>query len=118
MRFKLDENVPSEIAVFLRAEGHDVETVLDESLSGKPDRAIAEAARIEQRVLASLDKDFADLRSFPPSEHEGLLVFRPARQDPATLVRLWRSLLPVLARESVRGQLWIVEERGVRRRST
>lgn len=34
MRFKLDENLPVEMAEFFRSYGHDAQTVLDKKLSG------------------------------------------------------------------------------------
>lgn len=54
MRFKLDENMPTEIAKFLRSQGHDAMTVFEERLDGQPDPVIAEVIRSEQRVLAAL----------------------------------------------------------------
>ena len=38
MRFKLDENLPVELAAELRAMGHDTDTVADERLCGEPIR--------------------------------------------------------------------------------
>ena len=34
MKFKIDENLPSELAVDLRDLGHEADTVFDESLAG------------------------------------------------------------------------------------
>jgi len=34
VKFKLDENLPTELAADLRTLGHDAETVLDEGLRG------------------------------------------------------------------------------------
>jgi hypothetical protein len=42
MRFKLDENMPHSAALLLQQKGHDVHTVCDEALNGKPDERIAE----------------------------------------------------------------------------
>jgi predicted nuclease of predicted toxin-antitoxin system len=117
VRFKLDENMPREIALYLRSSGHDASTVLDEQLGGKPDPMIAEAAREEERILATLDRDFADLRKYKPSRFHGLLVFRVVRQDPEYLVPIWRRLLSLLDTRDVRGELWIVGDHGVRRRT-
>ncbi len=40
MKFKIDENLPAEIAVDLRAAGHQADTVSDEGLTGAVDPAI------------------------------------------------------------------------------
>jgi Domain of unknown function (DUF5615) len=36
MRFKIDENLPIEVAELLRAAGHDALTVLDQNLGAGP----------------------------------------------------------------------------------
>jgi precorrin-6B methylase 1 len=37
MRFKTDENLPSDVAELLNQHGHDAESILQEKLSGTPD---------------------------------------------------------------------------------
>ena len=37
MKIKLDENIPGAVAGILRSRGHDVDTVLEESLGGRDD---------------------------------------------------------------------------------
>ncbi len=51
MRFKLDENLPSEIVVDLRSAAHDAQSVAEESFGGSPDRPIMECVNRETRVL-------------------------------------------------------------------
>ena len=36
MKFKLDEDLPNELALVFRNAGHDAVTVLDQGLSGEP----------------------------------------------------------------------------------
>lgn len=50
MRFKTDENLHPELAVFLRENGHDALTVWDEELRGHPDTDLAAACQSEQRA--------------------------------------------------------------------
>jgi len=50
MRFKLDENLPVEVASLLEDAGHDAHTVNHEKLCGAPDSKIAEVCRQEQPV--------------------------------------------------------------------
>ncbi len=47
MRIKLDENMPASLAGMLRSLGHDVHTVGDEGLVGRPDSAIWDAVTRE-----------------------------------------------------------------------
>jgi phosphoenolpyruvate carboxykinase (ATP) len=81
MRAKLDENVPVEAAELLRAAGWTCDTVHDEGLGGAEDPKVAAACRVEGRVLFTLDLDFSDIRTYPPNEYVGIVVFRPAEPN-------------------------------------
>jgi predicted nuclease of predicted toxin-antitoxin system len=119
MKFKVDESLPTEAAELLRQFGHETQTVGDEGLAGHPDPEIAEACRVEERILITLDLDFADIRAYPPEQHSGIIVLRAALQSKPRVLRLLGSVIPFLARESPIGALWIVDEAGIRiRRST
>jgi len=114
MRFKVDENLPVQCVGQLREAGHDALSVHDQGLTGAPDPRIAEVCADERRVLVSLDLDFADIRTYPPSESTGIVVFRLPTQDAATLRRVVGRLLALLPEESPVGRLWVVEEDRVR----
>lgn len=117
MRFKLDENMATEVAEFLRNAGHDASSIEEERLCGADDLAVAAVIREEGRMLATLDLDFADIRRYPPRDYPGRIVFRVARQDPEWLVTVWRRLLQRLPEQGVAGELWIGEDAGIRRRT-
>ncbi len=55
MRFKVDQNLPVEIAMALRDAGHDAHTVYDEELAGTPDPELGVIIRGERRGLVTLD---------------------------------------------------------------
>ena len=76
MKVKLDENLPASLTAFLAALGHDVDTVQDEQLSGRPDAVVWRAAQAAGRFLVTLDLGFGDLRAYPPGTHCGILVVR------------------------------------------
>lgn len=114
MRFKADENLPLEVAELFRQAGHDLHTVLDEALGGQPDSRIADACLTEKRSLITLDLDFADIRTFPPAEYQGLIVLRPLTQHVSAIVRLAQQAMALLASEPLTGRLWIVEENQIR----
>ena len=75
-RFKLDENMPRDAEALFSGSGHDVDTVLEERLGGEPDPTVFAAAKSENRILVTLDIDFADIRLYPPSSHPGIWVLR------------------------------------------
>ena len=87
MRFKVDQNLPVEIAMALRDAGHDAHTVYDEELAGTPDPELGVIIRGERRGLVTLDLGFSDIRNYPPRDYQGIIVLRPSSQDKATVVR-------------------------------
>lgn len=76
MKIKLDENLPSRLVPLLENLGHQVDTVADEGLTGKPDTEVWNAAQREERFLITQDLDFSDTRQFQPGTHPGLLLVR------------------------------------------
>jgi predicted nuclease of predicted toxin-antitoxin system len=65
VRFKSDENLPVEAADVLRAAGFDCHTVSQEGLKGAEDHSIFGRICAEDRILITLDLDFADIRTYP-----------------------------------------------------
>lgn len=63
MRFKVDENLPVEVAELLRQAGYGAITVHDQGLGGEADAEIASICQEEERALVTLDTDFADIRA-------------------------------------------------------
>lgn len=86
MKIKLDENVTTGIAPALKKLGHDVQTTIEEGLTGKPDDEIWSAAQLEERFFVTQDMDFSDARKFAPGEHQGILLLRPHSPNQAALV--------------------------------
>jgi len=114
LKFKIDENLPSEFAAILRNAGFEADTVADENLSGAADALVARHARTNSRVLITLDMDFANIQSYPPAAHSGIVVLRPHSQDKVTLLVLLQTLIPVLLKSSPQNRLWIVEQDRIR----
>ncbi|MGH8567941.1 MAG: DUF5615 family PIN-like protein [Gammaproteobacteria bacterium] len=110
MKFKIDEDLPVEIAVLLRDAGYDATTVVDQGLGGNADPGIASVCRNEHRAPVTLDLDFADIRMYPPNQYSGLIVLRLRKQDQPHVVRTVTRLIPVFSTEALHGRLWIVEE--------
>lgn len=114
MRFKLDENLPTEAVALLSDAGHDAVCVLAQGLGGDQDAVIAAACTDEDRILITLDTDFADIRAYPPGESPGIIVLRLRDQRKGEVLQSIRRLSRVLHRESPHQQLWIVEEERIR----
>jgi len=113
-RFKLDENLPRDAHTLLADAGHDAHSVTEEALGGGSDHSVIEACLNENRVLVTLDLDFADIRLYPPSSHHGIWVLRPMTQSVENIVSTLRGALSLLAAEPIEKRLWIVEPGRVR----
>jgi predicted nuclease of predicted toxin-antitoxin system len=98
MKIKIDENIPHRLAALLTQMGHDVDTVLDEKLNGKPDEAIWEAAQQNHRFLITQDLDFSNIHRFAPGTHAGVLILR--LRDPGR-EHLFRKIQTVFQDENV-----------------
>jgi predicted nuclease of predicted toxin-antitoxin system len=114
MRFKIDEQLPVEVAQALRDSGYDSHTVDEENMSGASDAEIAQLCQRETRALITMDLGFADIRTYSPSEYLGIIVLRPTRQDKLTVLRIIDRLLPVLLESSPERLLWIVDDQRIR----
>jgi predicted nuclease of predicted toxin-antitoxin system len=112
--FKIDENLPVEVAELLQQSGHEAATVAEQHLSGGADADIAAVCQREGLALVTLDLDFADIRTYPPEQFSGLIVFRLKRQDKPHVLKVARRLVQALSNDPLQGRLWIVEEGRIR----
>jgi predicted nuclease of predicted toxin-antitoxin system len=85
VKLKLDENLSRHLKVPLALEGFDVDTAEAEGLAGRPDTEVAACAKSADRVLLTLDVEFADLRKFPLGTHPGVVLFRPRSLSPGVV---------------------------------
>ena len=97
--------------------GHDAVTVLDQLLGGAVDERLACLCRAEGRVLVTLDLDFSNIQTYPPSEHAGIIVLRLSRQDKEQVMKVVTAIIPSLLVEPLQGRLWIVDEYKIRIRA-
>ena len=114
MRFKIDENLPVEVAESLREAGHETKTVREQGLGGKPDSDVGSACQREALVLITLDTDFSDIRAYPPKDFPGLIVLRLRQQDKAHILGIIPRMMQMFSSEPLTGRLWIVEEERIR----
>jgi len=114
MKVKLDENLPRQIAVELRGRGRDVQTVVEEGLTGRADADLWQAAQREGRLLITQDLDFSDTRKFQPGTHHGIVLIRlqsPSRQN---LIARAKELFDAEDITSWTGCFVVVTERKIR----
>ncbi|MCB9098819.1 MAG: DUF5615 family PIN-like protein [Anaerolineales bacterium] len=114
MKFKIDENLPVEVAEMLQQAGYEAATVYDQNLAGEDDHKLALVCQFERRALITLDTDFADIRTYPPSQYAGLVVLRLKQQDKKSVLDVIAGLVKAFAAEELEGYLWIVDEKRIR----
>lgn len=114
MKFKLDENVHSDLLLLLSAEAHDACSVFTQGLSGSEDSRVWAACLREERALVTQDLDFADVLAYPPEGTQGIVVLRGRDTRPDTQLLLGRTLVARLREDTPVGRLWIVEPGRIR----
>jgi predicted nuclease of predicted toxin-antitoxin system len=114
LKFKIDENLPADIAFFLNKNGHDAMTVNQENFTGINDFDLANICKKENRVLITLDLDFSDIRTYPPSDFSGIIVMRLQKQDKKSIMEFARRVLSLISIEPLQGHLWILDETKLR----
>lgn len=99
MRFKVDENLPLAAKATILEDGYDCHSVYDENLDGGSDADLIETCRKEDRVIITLDLDFADIVRYPPKDYAGILVLRLPDQS-------LRTSASGSGRSSARSRTW------------
>ena len=118
MKLKIDENLPAELADALRTAGHDAETVAAEHMAGYADQVVLRHARHEQRILITMDKGIANIRTYPPSKYAGIVLLRLKSTGRKAVLSFASKHLPALLSVELRGKLLVVSEAGVRTRQS
>ncbi len=115
MRLLVDADLPRSVTQALRDHGREAADVRDLGLGDASDDRIYRYAVTHGYVLISADKGFTNILRFPLGSHPGIIVLRFRSHTPAekkvTMVTRW--IVP-LEEHDVRGNLLIVESRGIR----
>lgn len=116
MTFKLDENLPLDLITDIGNFGHDADTVIAEGLRGAPDTAVMAAASAAGRILLTLDKGIANVRSFPATTTAGVVLFRPDRLGRRAVLAFVRERLSKLLELELSGRITVVGPARIRLR--
>jgi predicted nuclease of predicted toxin-antitoxin system len=116
VKFKLDENLPAELATGLRDLGHDADTIADEGLCGCPDPDVVAAASRAGRILLTLDKGIANIQTYPAGEHSGIVLFRPDGTGRGAALAFVRERLEDLLEMDLAGRVAVVGPSRIRLR--
>ncbi len=120
MRFLLDHCVPNRVGVLLAKAGHEVVQLSECLPADSPDPVVLQKAESLDAVLISLNGDFADITSYPPAGHLGIIALQ-VRNRPETLAPISKRLLAYLNQHADRrdldGKLLLVESHRIRVRT-
>ena len=105
MKFKIDENLPVEFAELLLEAAYDAVTVAAQALQGRDDSTVVDVCVQEERVLVTLDLDFADIRMYPPQDFPGFIVLRVSHQDKQHLTEVFQRAVPLIGQEPLEHHL-------------
>jgi predicted nuclease of predicted toxin-antitoxin system len=107
VRFLADENCDFAVVRALRAAGHDVRALAEETSRTDDGEVIVLAAR-EQRVLLTEDKDFGWLAFVRGAEHEGVILMRFPGSERQTLAGSVTALVEEHG-EELRGSFTVLQ---------
>jgi predicted nuclease of predicted toxin-antitoxin system len=114
MKIKLDHNLSRHLKSVLEAFGHDVDTAFDEGLERSTDREVLHEASEQARILFTLDKDFLNLKTYPPRNHAGVIVFRPPRQGARAVTKIVEAFVRSADLKKYRKRTAVVEPTRIR----
>lgn len=114
VRLKVDENLPGAVADVLNRRGFDAVTVADQGWQGLPDSELWRRIQPEGRWLVTADKEFADVRRYPPGSHAGIMLLRPPREGLEEYLQLVETVVQRVNLDEIAGAVIVVTDRGVR----
>jgi predicted nuclease of predicted toxin-antitoxin system len=114
MRIKVDEDLPAHVAEMLWEHGYEAQTVLEQGMGGWKDSALWELVQEEQRFLVTADKGFADIRTYPPGTHAGVMLLRPDQDGIRPILQLLQQVLENYDLRALGAMITVVSPRGIR----
>ena len=115
--FFADHCVPSSVILALRDAGHDVFVLREHIARDSDDTVVIAKAQELDAILVSLNGDFADITTYPPSNYKGIIALQ-IRNHPEVIPALMRRLVDHLtahpAMPNYRGHLLLVEAHRIR----
>ena len=112
LRFFADHCVPNSVIQPLHSAGHDVFILKEHIPRDSDDAIVISKAQELDAILVSLNGDFADIVTYPPSNYKGIIALQ-VRNHPELVPALVRRLMSYLSAhpemQNYKGQLLLVE---------
>jgi len=109
VKFLADECTFDSTVEFLRNEGWDVTTVKEIGLRGAKDPEVLNKAQEMEAVFITRDSDFGDVRRFPPSAYQGVIVLKMTYRTSNEVHAVLRKMLREVKEDEFVGTLFVVD---------
>lgn len=117
LRFLADYCIPNLVMRKLEEAGHEVFRLKNYIAKDSPDPVVISTAQELDAILISLDGDFADIVTYPPSDYKGIISLQ-IRNHPEVIPKLMERLKDYISIQAdmahYKGKLIIVETHRIR----
>lgn len=117
LRFFADHCVSNAVVRVLRNTGHEVFVLREHIPKDSPDSMVIAKAQELNAILISLNGDFADIVTYPPSKYKGIIALQVKNHPeaiPALMERLMRYFSAYPEISYYQGRLLLVEVHRIR----
>ena len=112
--FLLDVHIPESVAEILERSGHRVQRGALIFPPKTTDEFIAQYALDHDLVIITCDRGFGQITRFPPEDHPGFIILRPAKQSLVAIRHLFERFVATVAFDTCRHRTTVVEPGRVR----
>lgn len=116
MRFFVDENLGFEVVNFLRQDGHDVKSAIEDYV-GVDDKKILSLSYKQNRILITADRDFGELIFNQKIRHAGIIFLRLIDQTNENKIKILKEVIKNFALK-IKNKFVVATETKIRIRET
>ena len=110
IRFLTDENIATSVVHAIRNSGFYVKDVKEENLHGTSDEEIINLANKEDLVIITHDKDFGKIIANHLVRHNGVILIRLKKQNPANTKKAILNVLNSGIKNKLKYNLTVISE--------